>query len=180
MWNKLTYRQKLKWLGIGSLLLLIICYKFSIARTVTEYSNYKTNSRLALQLNAESGSGEVLQTKTQRVNELLEQYRLDTIDNSKNLLSIVGNFCNDHQLQLKEYLPLSVSQSDSLQVLTRSVTVEGSFINCLQLTHALEMRYKAGKVSSVQFKSQADITKNEIHLYCTIYIQNLITSLYEK
>ncbi len=67
-----------------------------------------------------------------------------------------------------------------MRVLTRYVNVEGSYIGCLKLVYELETRWKAGRVSAVQFKSYTDVNKGETHLNCIIYIQNLVTKSYEK
>lgn len=181
MWKKLPYRQKIKILGIAGVLLLVICYKFSISRTIDEYKVYKENKQLSQQTtDAGTPSRVMLEEKEKQLNRLLEQFSLDTLDNSKNLLSLVGNYCNSHNLTLKNYSPYPVSGTDTLQVLTRYINVEGAYVDCLKLVYELETRWKAGRVSSVLFKSYTDVNKAETHLSCMIYIQNLVTSLYEK
>lgn len=180
MWEKLSYRNKIKLLGAVAVLALIICYKLSIARTIDEYLTYSANKQAMVQPGSEAPSGMLLEQKEKQLNAQLEQFVLDTLDNSKNLLSIVGNYCNSHNLVLKDFVPYPVSKTDTLQVLTRYVNVEGAYIDCLKLVYELETRWKAGRVSGVQFKSYTDVNKSETHLNCMIYIQNLITTLYEK
>ncbi len=180
MWEKLSYQKKIKILGAVAVLALIICYKLSIAKTIDEYRTYQQNKQATVQLGAEWPSGVLLEQKERQLNGQLEQFVLDTLDNSKNLLSIVGNYCNSHNLTLKDYTPYPVSQTDTMPVLTRYVNVEGPYVDCLKLIYELETRWKAGRVSAVQFKSYTDANKGEIHLNCMIYIQNLVTKLYEK
>ena len=180
MWDKLSYKKKLKVLGLAGVLALVICYKLSIAQTVAEYVQYKQNERATVQPGAEAPSGILLEQKEKQLNQQLERFILDTLDNSKNLLSIVGNYCNSHNLTLKDYLPYPATQTDTLQVLTRYINVEGPYLDCLKLVYELETRHKAGRVSAVFFKSYTDVNKDETHLNCMIYIQNLVTSLYEK
>jgi hypothetical protein len=180
MWEKLSYRNKIKLLGAAAVLALIICYKLSIARTIDEYRTYKENKQAVVQQGTEGPSGMQLEQKEKQLNAQLEQFILDTLDNSKNLLSIVGNYCNSHDLILKDYVPYPVAQTDTLQVLTRYVNVEGGYVDCLKLVYELETKWKAGRVSAVQFKSYTDVNKSETHLNCMIYIQNLVTKLYEK
>jgi hypothetical protein len=180
MSNKLSYRKKIKLLGAAGVLALLVCYKLSIARTVEEYRLYKTNKQATLSSGAGAPTGMQLEQKEKQLNQQLERFVLDTLDNSKNLLSIIGNYCNSHDLTLKDYLPYPVTQADTLQVLTRYVNVEGPYLDCLKLVYELETRHKAGRVSAVFFKSYTDVNKAETHLNCMIYIQNLVTSLYEK
>lgn len=179
MWAKLSYRQKLRYLGIGAILLLVICYRFSISKTIAEYSAYAAYEGSAALMPGVQAD-RVLEEKEGKLNKLLDQFVLDTLDNSKNLLSIVSSYCDDHELVLKEYRPQNLSPTDTLRVLTRTVTVEGRYINCLQLVHALETKYKAGKVRSVLFKSNTNANHSQTVLYCTLYIQNLIMKQYEN
>ncbi|WP_205511081.1 hypothetical protein [Longitalea arenae] len=180
MWKKLSYGKKIKLLGAAAVLALVICYKLSIARTVAEYRTYKEHKLAASQPGAETPSGMLLEQKEKQLNAQLEPFVLDTLDNAKNLLSIVGNYCNSHNLILKDYVPYPVSPTDTLPVLTRYVNVEGAYLDCLKLVYELETRWKAGRVSAVQFKSYTDVNKGETHLNCIIYIQNLVTKLYDK
>ena len=166
-------------LGIAAILLLLACYRFSIAKAIDEYHTYKEQKAASLQY-AGVASLPMLESKNRMLDNLLEQFVLDTLDDSKNLLGITGNYCNQTDIKLKEYKPLAVSGADSMQVLTRNITVEGGFKDCLRLVYELETKYKAGRVSSVLFKSYTEPASAKTFLNCSIHIQNIISSFYEK
>lgn len=179
MWEKLSYRQRFRALGLAAILLLIVCYRFSFSKTIGEYHVYRGHAQTALLQNG-MPSDQTLEAKEKTITAQLEQFVLDTLDNSKNLLGIVSSYCNEHQLILKEYKPAPLSPRDTLGVFTRTVMVEGSFLDCLKLTHALETRYKAGRVSAALFRSFTNASQTETGLHCTLYIQNLIMKPYEQ
>lgn len=174
MFRNLTYRQKLRYLLIGAFVLLIICYKFSINKTIQEYKTYRQYKTNANSKNAEAGSMSLLETKNDYLNETLNRFVLDTLDQSKNLLGIVSGYCKENNLKVKEYKPGLPVQTDSITVVTRSTTVEGSFINCLKLLNYLETQTTVGRIGSVLFKSYTNPGNNETILNCTVFVQNLI------
>jgi hypothetical protein len=179
MWAKLSYRQKFRLLGVAAVLLLVICYQLSFSKTIQEYRAYQDYRQAEALLQAGNPAGSALEEKEKKLSSLLDQYILDTLDNSRNLLGIVSRYCESHDLLLKEYKPAPFIATDTLGILTRPLTVEGRFIDCLQLIHALETNYKAGKVCSVLFKSTVAANTGQTTLSCTLYIQNLIMNRHD-
>lgn len=180
MWAGISNKNKLKLLAAGGILLLIICYQFSVKRTIEEYKQYQQYVSNNQQQSATDQSFRQLEEKEKKIKGLFEQYALDTLDNTRNLLSIAGNFCQENDLTLKEYKPFPVSPADTIKILTRYVLVEGRYVDCLKLVHALETKYQAGKVNSVLFKSYTDMKTSKTYLQCGMYVQNLINNAYEK
>jgi len=174
MLNKLPYKQKLKWLGIVILPILLVCYNLAISNTLSEYKLYKQNKILAEDLRNSANGASSLLSRQEQITEYLKSYSLDTLNEKRNLLQIVTGFCNDNQLQLREYKPLEISESGGLKLLTRVVTIEGPFLNCVQMVYALETQYKAGRISSVYYKSYRNPNDKTVRLQCTIYVQNII------
>jgi len=174
MFKNITYRQKFQYLGIGTILVLIISYQLSISKTIRQYKIYKQYNSAVLSKNGDQNSLQMLQSRNTALDEILGRFILDTIDRSKNLLGVVGGFCAENDLKLKEYKPNPLVQIDPVNVITRSVTVEGTFINCLKFLHHLETGSSVGRVGSVLFKSYTDPGKNKTFLNCTVFVQNLI------
>ena len=175
MFKKMGYRRKLKWLGAGAILALLLCYELAVKGTLEEYTKFSGFSRLnaaALQDHIVSLNG--LDRREGKLRVLFDEFTLDTLQPEKNLLAVASNFCKEHRLELKEYRTVSLSSRDSTPVLTRLVTVEGSFTGCLYLVYELERLKQTGKVSSVEFRSYVDPAARATRLACTIYVQNLL------
>jgi hypothetical protein len=179
MFKNLSYKQKIKLTGLGALLALLLCYRFSISRTIDEYRLYADRSSVARGA-AGATTLQGIQAKERRVAAMVGRYALDTLLPEKNLLSVAGNYCKNNGLLLKEYRPFHFSRNDSIPVLTRIVTVQGAFIPCLKLWYAIETGGKVGKLSSAEFKSYTDPLDKKTKLDCTLYIQNLISTNHEE
>jgi len=164
----------LRLLGVSILPLLFVCYKLSVSKTIAEYKLYKTNLENELTISSANNSALSLEKRSQQISQFIKIYSLDTLNDNKSLLNFVTEFCNDNRLQLKEYKPLDVSKYDSISVLTRQVTVEGEFLNCLQLAYALENQINAGRVSAATYKSYIVPKDKTVRLNCTLYVQNVI------
>lgn len=174
MFSSLSNKKKLRLLGFAVLPVLFLCYKLAVSKTITEYRNYKNNIVNEEQAGISMNAGTVLKNRQKELDLLLAQYTLDTLNGNKNFLTVVGEFCRDNGLELREYKPMGVSPGNPVKFMTRSVTVEGPFINCLQLVYALETQYQAGRVSSVFYKSTKDPKDESVSLGCTVIVQNLM------
>jgi hypothetical protein len=174
MSNPLTYESKLKWLCVSFVLSLIICFKFSILKTIKEYQKYKYNYTSNQENSEQKTHLSILQAKNIQLTNIFRKFQLDTAQIEKSLLSFTSAYCNENALLLKEYRPFSLSKNDSINVLTRTITVEGPFISCVKFIKALETNAKVGRVSSVDFKSFVDGQDKKIKLNCKIFVQNLL------
>jgi len=172
-------RKKLKALWIGALLMIFVCYSFSFSKTIQQYKIYRQSKNILSDGN-EGYDILSLEQKNRVLNEVVDQYILDTADNSKNLLSIVARLCNENEVILKEYKPTTFTVPDSIRLLTRSLVLEGTFKNCLKLVYSLETQSKIGHVSSLLFKSYTNPTETKTTLNCTVYVQNILPPLHEK
>ena len=179
MANNLSYKQKLKLVGLGALVALFLCYRLSISRTIDEYHKYQQESALDLLSGGDASSVGAIQARADHVGELMSLYQLDTLRPEKNLLAAVSDYCKFNDLQLKEYKPFGFSRTDSISVLTRTVTVSGAFIPCLKFVNAMENLRRIGRVSATEFKTYKDPQDKKLKLDCTIYIQNIIDSNHE-
>jgi hypothetical protein len=171
--NSLNYRKRLRLLAIASIVIVFLCYRFSIHNTIEEYSKY--SEMIGKKNESESStSPEVLKTKEERINSIYNQFILDTLAADKNLLAISSDYCKKNNLVLKEYQVFNIFDEDSVKMLTMKVTVEGGFVKCLKLIYNLEHTTRPGHLSSVEFRTTTNITDKSLRLECTIYIQNLI------
>jgi len=180
MFTNFTYKQKLKALGAAALLMIFICFRMAFSSTLNEYRLFKKqqeaeNSRVNLPLSSKD-----LNAKGNYLSSMIQNYLLDTLDNSKNLLGIVSAYCDKNRIALKEYKPLGKRDYDSLNVLTRLVTVEGPFIDCVRLNYLLETQYKCGRIGSVLYKSYINPKDKSTYLDCSIYLLNITDYEREK
>jgi hypothetical protein len=177
--KQISYQRRLKYLGIASIFLLIASYQLSIRKTFKEYNKFHQYKSQGHDQVHNKSTFDLLESKNRMLDTLLYKYILDTLDESKNLLGVVTNFCNDHDLKFQEYKPFNKTKNDTIQTITRGIKVQGGFTNCLRLIYHLETQTETGRISGVAFKSMKNAGTSEVSLNCTLFIQNLIPMVHE-
>jgi hypothetical protein len=174
MFKLIPYKKKLSLLYIALGIILIVSCRLNFQKTIEKLSLYQTLEKESLDSVNSSDSAQNLERTDKYLNELFRKYHLDSIENHRNILSVVSEACADSGLQLKEYRPYSICKVDSIQVLTRLVTVEGTFVSCLRLLYKLEKIDSLGRICSVTYKKYTDAQTKKEKLDCTLFVQNLI------
>lgn len=180
MFKTISHSQKLKLLGAGLLLLIILCYRFAFSLTIDQYHEYKSYNPKTEEDPTELVSEEKLKENNKQLDVVLSHFELDSVNENKNLLLITSKYCQANRINLKEYRPFHLSSVDSLQILTRLVEIEGDFEDCLKFVYQLELLENTGRISSVEFKSFTDPLDKKVKLSCILYVQNLIGYEQEK
>lgn len=178
MFKNLSYRQKLKVLGIASVPMLLLTYQLAIKNTLNEWRKTSSFASTA----AKSGTEENIIIEMNRhkteITRLENQYSIDSTLRDQQLLLALDSCCNRLMLTLKEYKPVNNFSRSNL-IWTRLFTVEGGFTNILHLLYYFEQTHQLCRVSSVQYKSYVDTDKS-LKLSCTIYVQNFIKNATTK
>ena len=169
----LTYKQKNIYLLIGAIVFGFIAYAFSIGDTMQLYYE---NTALKKQVqHSEATPGNVVQLKKRLagLDDKLSHYLIDTVKNHEYLLDVVSEFCQRHQLTVKELPYKNVTSEKGFVIETSVLTVEGNFSELLLLVNELETKHKLGRLSSVSFKSYQDNRRKKTILGLVIYLQNI-------
>lgn len=170
--HQLNWKQKNKLLLAGTLLLVWLVYAFAVSNTLEVKLQCE---RQQLQLDSAKGAPDkLLQLKSELARfTLLAGEQNDTLrDMHEQLLNFVTVFCNDHDLQLREFAqPVRYAQQE-WTVETHPFTVEGNYIGIVQLIRALELS-SVGRVVSVDFFTKIDNKTKSKSLLATVYIQNI-------
>lgn len=172
--SDLDWKQKNKLLLLGIALMLWLVYAFAISRTL------ETRSTCILQqsrLDSALGAPErLLQIETELAKfTLVTGEQNDSVrDMHEHLLNFITVYSNEHALQLREFnQPIRYRQLEWM-VETHPFTVEGTYLEIVQLLLALE-RSGNGRVVSVDLHTRTDNKTKVKSLLATIYIQNITT-----
>jgi hypothetical protein len=104
---------------------------------------------------------------------VIANYSSDTLHREEYLLDRLTYLCHQHRVRLVS-LPVSQSsQQDGFETITRTVKLQGRFIDLLRLVHGLEYRFPIGRVSSVRFVTEQERESRSNELYVYLYLQNL-------
>jgi len=171
--NQFTYRQKNRYLLIGTLVFALIAYMTTISNTVHLYSD---NNRLLAKIGkAENAPVAIagLRQSLEGLNNKLNHYLIDTTKDQQHLLEVVSEFCHQHKLTVKELPQRKISKEKDFTIITSVLKIEGNYNNLLQLLHELEYTQKLGRLSSVSWKSYVDTKTKKTVLYMVVYLQNI-------
>lgn len=173
MIDNLSYKQKTRLLLIAAVVALIVCYQLAISKTVNQYRTYKQN-KLTVQSGGSGAEIHGLKQKIELLDSLFHRYRFDSTDHQRNALSISANWFIKHDMQLQEYSSPLYSTIDSFPIVSRQLSFNGNFIDCLEFVYALETKYRPGRISTATFKTMRDALTKKEDLNCTLSIQNII------
>lgn len=170
--HKLSWKQKNRILLVAIIVLLWVVYAFAISNTIAARSDC---DRMQLQLDSVEGAPDKLAELKSELTKfsLLTGGTNDTLrDMHEQLLNFVSVYCNDHNLQLREFTqPVRYAQQE-WSVETHPLTVEGNYISIVQFIRALELS-SMGRIVSVDFHTRIDNKTKSKSLLATIYVQNI-------
>lgn len=170
----MTLKQRNILLFIGFGLLLFICYKIPVKKTLSLKKEYEV-SLLQNQLLSEIPQKIALLKREEiYLDSILSKYKLST-DKSfqSNLLQTITDFSAEHKLTISGFdEPHSFTKND-IQLNSFSFSVIGDFKNALMLVHELEQVKKLGKLISVKFEKNKNYKTNKNYLESTILLQRI-------
>jgi hypothetical protein len=173
-WHLLTYKQKLRVMGLVAFVLIILSYQYGIKKTWVVYDEYSENSEKIKRSSQAALLLPQLKVEEKKINEIIKNNLSDTLTAPKETLAFITGFCKENQLRLIEYLPIQLSENSSYNIATRQISVEGVYADLLKLLYQLENNQFFGRLCSAVFKRTEDPVNDKIALTCTFFLQTLI------
>lgn len=173
MLKNLTYRQKNKYLIVGTILFLLLVYWTTLSKTV---ELYHSNQRLQKQSNLVADAPAKIKQYERQIQQFEQRFQNVTQsgnDYQEQLLEVVSTFCQEHQLVLQNFPQPLVHTQNDFEVTTHIVEVEGSYHKLLQLVYELEQAQKLSRVASLDFRIEKDFRNKRSFLLATIYLRNI-------
>ena len=177
--NKLSYQHKNRIMAITAAALLLIVAGFSVRKTVLMIQQ---NIQLAHRIKtAEQGPEQILQLEA-RSAQMGKVMAVGSKENAlrRELFEKGGQYCQQHQVQLKSFQEAETFAEERLQIETHELLLEGAFTNQLRVCQALEENLTQGRVASVVFRSVRDRRSKQVRLNGQLYIQGVKEAENEK
>lgn len=166
----MDFKRKSLLVTVAVVMFGLMAYSFAIKRTLALYTE---NSLLA----------ESVKTMPQNETSILKMskqlVRLDSVmmehgrtSGSGDLLfAKVGEWCVQHGARIRSMSDPTTQQNGEFVVQTLKLQLEGNFIAILKVIDALERNPLTGRVSSVDFRTEAVGPSKVKRLYCDMYVQ---------
>ncbi|MGZ3919080.1 MAG: hypothetical protein ACXVNM_07205 [Bacteroidia bacterium] len=173
MFNNINSALKLKLLGGGFLLMLVLAYFLSIRDTITLAGECKQKEQNLAKYKELNGSIQSLSLEAKKIDELIGSQPDTSHKVIDLLLDNVTEYCNDGNCIIKEIPASAKVTNNGYEVETYFLTIEGSFKKLLDLVYLLEQKKKTGgHVASLQFSLNKNNNTKRQELLLTIFIQH--------
>jgi hypothetical protein len=179
--KKLTYKQRLLYILIGAFVFSFVIYNVALSGTIDmAIKNSDFREQIAKNKNAPEQI-KIVKKRIKQIEALVGTNKdYVNVDIHQALLESVTNYVQKNGLVLQDFPQPYEASNNGYITKTAQLTVEGGFINLLQLIYFLETNYIAGKVDAVDFKIDKELRTRYRKLNTKIYIQNVKTETHEK
>ena len=172
--NRNKYYKRLFRFIILVVLGVIIIYYFSIKKTINMLHENTSVSRNIESYNQAKDKLVSLETVRKNLSQVIETSDEDQMNKQRlYLLEVIGQYCLNNNLLLKELVPQIKYPQDNYLVTTQKVVLQGNFKQILVLVSRLEKDPKAGKVISLNFFISVNKEHKNRVLISEIYIQSI-------
>ena len=180
MKRKITYKQRLLYVLIAGGVFLLVLYNLALSDTISLAFD---NEVLKEQIEKNQGvTSELKKVKKQlaTIKQVIGNEHNEQMDIHQMLLELITAQTQKNNMILKDF-PQPYALTDK-GYLTKTVqaTLEGGFVDLLQLVYFLENNYKGGKVVAVDFKTIKQRRTRKRKLNSVIYLQNVKAEKNEK
>jgi hypothetical protein len=173
MFRNLGYKKKLRFLGIGFLLVLIFIYSFSISDTLDLRNECAEKEQKLVLSRSLENKMLLLRAQTTDLDNIIGEMPDTSRKVMDLLLDNVTFFCSESSSILKEIPGNHTAIDANFEIESNFITVQGTFRNLLNLVYLLEQKKKTGgRVSSINFYSKKDNNTKKTALFLTITVQH--------
>lgn len=138
-------------LYIGSILLLIVCYKLAFKET---YEAWEINNKLKSQLQQNSDISyqpQYLERKYNNLNKVIDLYKTDTVSYRNNSISTISILAEKENIKLNA-APLQDPIYNTNKFIIQKLDFEGDFFSLTKVLDQLQQNNNIGFVRSLEYK----------------------------
>lgn len=168
----MTSKTKNILLLVGFVLVLFVCYKLAISKTLTIKSEYNTLKKEELHFKNTPKQLSLLKQKQRYYDSLLVTYKLDGSSIQNNLLKVMTTFADEHNLKVISFLEPHIIVQNDLTVKTYEFVLEGDYNATLQLIHQLEQQTKFGEIISLDFEKKKNFRTGKYYLQTKVLLKS--------
>ncbi|NAS32042.1 hypothetical protein GTQ40_13735 [Flavobacteriaceae bacterium R38] len=159
-------------LVVFSILILFICYKYAIKKTIDykiEYQLLKNQETLFNDLPKQFG---LLNEKNKYYDSLLTKFQITETSIQNNLLKTINKAARGLKVKVIDFKEPHVFIENDTRRNSYTFTIEGSFESILKMIHQLEQKTKFGEVMNVNMEKNRRPRSRKEYLQAEIMIVN--------
>ena len=158
---------------LGFILILVICYKLAIARTLDYRANYKNLQKEAILFENTPKQLSVLRQKETYLDSILKTYRLGDTSIQNSLLTTINTMADTTGVKVVSFNEPHLVQQGELSVKTYGFTLEGNYVDIVNIIYELEQKHRFGEIINLHFDKLKDYRRNKDYLQATVLLKSL-------
>lgn len=167
---RLSKKNKIVLLGLA--LVLILCYKFAVSKTLAYYLQYREQKRIVSNNLQNPATLKSLLQKEKQLNTVLREYNVVADKSFQNdLLKQVSALSKKHNLKITEFKEPHTWTDKDTKTSSYGFAVEGSFNGALLLINKLENSPSVGFIKHIEFIKKRNYKTNSDYLITEILLQ---------
>lgn len=168
----MTNKNKNILLIVGLLLVLMVCYELAFSKTFEQKEAYKNLQQEALLFKNAPLQLSILKQKEIYFDSLLNKNQLVGSSIQNNLLKVLNVYATNNPLEIINFLEPHTIAKNELNINTYEFTVEGSYIDIINLTYHLEQKTSFGEIIHVNFEKKKNFRTGIDYLQARILIRS--------
>lgn len=158
---------------IGFVLAIIICYKFSITKTLALKTSYENLKQEAFLFENTPKQILILNKKQKYLDSILSKYKVHGQSIQNNLLKTITNFSDENDLVVVSFQePHKFIIKDESVITTYNFTLKGSYNNIIKLVYHLERYTKFGEVVNLNFNKKKNYKTGKYYLEASVLLRS--------
>ena len=151
MLEKLLQKRGLL-MGVGSVLLLFICYWFAFSKTIEAWQLNKQLTVQSMHPAEIVNQPSYIIRKGKNIKQTLNLYKIDTIEVRNNILSRIAVIAEGENIQLSEVPVQDVPDSSSF-IMVQKLNFQGNYVSLLKFLDKVNQTAGVGIIRSMSIKS---------------------------
>lgn len=165
--------RKNKFLLVGFILALYICYSFAIANTISYYKEYLLQKENLVDQNFSPNTLKQLTLKEKQLDRLLIQKNTSSSESyQNNLLKFLNTYAVRFDLKIVEFKEPYIVKSDNLTEVNYIFTLQGSYNGIILLLNQIENTPNIGFIRHVNFIKKRNYKSNTDELFTEVVLTN--------
>jgi len=169
----MTSKQKNISLIFGSILMLFICYKLGISKTIEQRKAFNTLTQEQILFENIPKRMAVLNQKKHYYDSILGAYQLKGTSIQNNLIKTINTFSDDKNITVVGFEEPHIEEKEDITIKTYRFTLKGEFNALLGLTYELEQNTKFGEVISLDFEKKKNHRTGRFYLQASVLLRSI-------
>lgn len=165
----MTNKKKNLYLLVGTVLILLVAYQFSIKKTLNlRQANQQHQQAIVRAMN--------IDTDIEKYQAQLANFNTNAVTSysQENLLELLSTFCLEHDLLIKDFPEPNQYEESTYDIIANQIEVEGRFTDIVELIYDLEYIHKIGSIVSLKYQSAYNRQEKKQYLTAKITLNTIL------